>query len=67
MWKENIWKGVSRLGKATEDGATQEAHGKTTLYKVRTFILNIPDKITQTLILSDRSITEMLWAELLHF
>lgn len=33
MWKENIWKGGSRLEKATEDGATQEAQGKTTVYK----------------------------------
>lgn len=64
MWKENIWKGGSRLGKATEDGATQEAQGKTTIYKLRTLILDILDKITPALILSDRSITVMLWATL---
>lgn len=62
MWKENIWKGGSRLGKATEDVATQEVQGKTTLYKLRTLILDILDKITSALILSDRSITVMLWA-----
>lgn len=64
MWKENIWKGGSRLGKATEDGATQEAHGKTTLYGFRTLIPDILDKITPALILSDRSITVMLWVTL---
>lgn len=64
MWKENIWKGGSRLGKATEDGATQEAHGKTMLYKLRTLILDILDKINPALILSDRSVTVMLWATL---
>lgn len=64
MWKENIWKGGSRLGKATEDGATQEAQGKTTLYKLRTLIRDILDKITPALILSDTSIAVMLCSAL---